>query len=615
MTENRLRNYWRIGLLSAAGAMLVAMLLLLGWRWAADREQMRSEINVQANLVGANLTAALVFGDDRTATEILGSLQKFPIIVEAAVYRSDGGKFAHYARAGEAHRLEDRVPPVGDTFTFSELRVVAPVELESRVVGTLALRVTLDSLYQRLWRYFIGMLLIAALAAIIGNFASRRLRLRMAAAEQELERMSLYDSLTGLANRNTLELGIDQELHRLARDGGSSALLLIDVDDFKKIGDRLGRSAANTVLVEIGARLKAALRGGDLVARPTETAFAILLTNLSMPEEAARVAEHLIGLTGAPFDAGGEPAHVGFTIGIAMLPHDGATAELALRHADIALQHARRMRRKNYQFFSASMADTVSRRLDVEAKLRVALEKDELYLVYQPQFDRHGGRIYGLEALVRWRHPQDGIISPMEFIPIAEESDLILGIGQRVIEMACREIATLRREGRIVPPVAINVSAHQISRGSLVDDIGAALARHGLPPEALEIELTETVLVDRLDERVAVFSSLAEQGIHIAIDDFGTGYSSLAYLRSLPVSKLKIDMSFVRDLPDGAEALTIVRGIIGMGHAMGLRIVAEGVESASQAECLKAEGCDLLQGYHIGLPVRMQEIELFLEPD
>ena len=192
---------------------------------------------------------------------------------------------------------------------------------------------------------------------------------------------------------------------------------------------------------------------------------------------------------------------------------------------------------------------------------------------------------------------------------------MILGIGQRVIEMACREIATLRREGRIVPPVAINVSAHQISRGSLVDDIGAALARHGLPPEALEIELTETVLVDRLDERVAVFSSLAEQGIHIAIDDFGTGYSSLAYLRSLPVSKLKIDMSFVRDLPDGAEALTIVRGVIGMGHAMGLRIVAEGVESASQAECLKAEGCDLLQGYHIGLPVRMQEIELFLEPD
>lgn len=615
MTENRLRNYWRIGLLSAAGAMLVAMLLLLGWRWAADREQMRGEIGVQANLVGANLTAALVFGDDRTAAEILASLEKFPTIVEAAVYRSDGGEFARFVRAGETQSLPDRASQVGEVFTLRELRVVAPVEVEARVVGMLALRVTLDALYQRLWRYFYGMMLIAALAALIGNFASRRLRLRMAAAEQELERMSLYDSLTGLANRSTLELGIAQELHRLERDGGSSAVLLIAVEDFRKIGDRLGRSRANAVLVEIGTRLKTALRGGDLVARPAETAFAVLLTSLSMPEDAARVAEHLIGLTGAPFDADGETAHIGFTIGIAMLPHDGATAELALRHADIALQHGRSMRRKNYQFFSASMADAVSRRLDVEAKLRVALERDELYIVYQPQCDRHGGRILGLEALVRWRHPQDGIISPMEFIPIAEESDLILGIGRRVIELVCREIAALRREGRMVPPVAVNVSAHQVARGSLVEDIAAALARHGLPSEALEVELTETVLVDRLDERLAVFADLAERGIRIAIDDFGTGYSSLAYLRSLPVSKLKIDMSFVRDLPDGVEALTLVKAIIGMGHAMGLRIVAEGVESASQAECLKAEGCDLLQGYYIGLPVRMQEIELFLEPD
>ncbi len=615
MTENRLRDYWRMGLLSAGGAMLVAILLLIGWRWVADREQLREEIGVQANLLGANLTAALVFDDERTSDEIIGSLRKYPIIIEAAVYRADGGRIARYWRGDLPPRLAARAPPPGAAFSFDELLLAAPVELEGRQVGSLALRVSLRDLHQRLGRFFVGMLLIAALAAVIGNFASHRLRLRMAAAERELERMALYDSLTGLANRGALELGIDQELHRLARDGGNSALLLIDVDGFKKVNDRLGHAAGDAVLTGIGARLRQALRGADLVARPAGDEFAVLLTNIAVPEDAARVAEHLIGLTGEPFDAAGEAAHVGFTIGIAMLPHDGDTAEHALRHADIALHHAKRMRRKNYQFFSANMADAVQRRLDIEAKLRTAIARDELYVVYQPQYDRHGGRIAGLEALVRWRHPRDGIISPMEFIPIAEESELILQIGSQVVEQVCREVAELRKAGRCVPPVAVNVSARQVAHGGLAEEVLAALARHGLPPGALEIELTESVLVDRLDEQAGVFAELESRGIRIAIDDFGTGYSSLAYLQSLPLSKLKIDMRFVRDLPDGVQAQAIVKGIIGMGHALGLRIVAEGVESAGQADCLKTLGCDLLQGYYIGLPVRMQEIALFLEPD
>lgn len=613
MTDHRLRNYWRIGLLSAGVAMLVAILLLSGWRWFADRELLRDEIRVQANLVGANLTAALVFDDGRTGAEIVGALQQSPMVLEAVAYREDGGVLARFLRLGEQPRLAERAPPAGDIFGDGEYRLVAPIELEGRTVGVLALRVSLDALYQKLLRFGGGLLLIAVLAALLGTLASGQLRRRMAAAERQLERLALYDSVTGIANRHALELGIAQQLQHLARDGGGSALLILDVEGFRKINDRLGRAAGDAVLTGIAARLRNSLRGADLIARLGGDEFGVLLGNTPAPEDAARVAEHLIAQTGEPIEIGAERVYVGFSIGIVMLPHDARDAEAALRQADMALQYARRMRRKNYQFFSESMGNAARRRLDIEAKLRNAIEQDELYVVYQPQRTAPGGRIEGLEALVRWHHPRDGIISPMEFIPIAEESDLILEIGRTVIEKVCRDIAELRAAHRAVPPVAINVSARQFAQGDLAEEIPAALARHGLIAGMVEIELTESVFMERSGERGSALDALTTQGISIAIDDFGTGYSSLAYLRSLPLSKLKIDMSFVRDLPDNGEALAIVNGIISMGHAIDLRIVAEGVESAAQADCLKAAGCDLLQGYYIGLPARKEEIRLFLD--
>lgn len=613
MTDPRLRNYWRLNLLSTGSAVLIALLLMAGYHWYREREDLQKNLTMQARLLGANATAAIVFEDGRTANEIIGTVDASPTIMEAAIYRADGRLIARFQRSQATPALADQAPPLGHVFSSADLRLAVPVQLEGRTVGSIALLASLDDLYGQLGRLFGGMLLILTVSAALGTYVSRKMRLQMATTENEIERMALYDRVTGLANRHAFELGLSQTLQRHVRDGGGSALLFIDVDDFKKVNDLFGHQIGDEVLKAVGERLGKTLRAADIVARIGGDEFAAILTNTVAREDAAHVAENLVRLGAEPFETGNLPAHVGFSIGICMIPHNGASMEDALRNADLAMYQAKKIGKNTYQFFSENIGTKARRGLDIEAGLRLAMKNDELYVVYQPQRSVRSGRIEGLEALVRWRHPTRGMISPLEFIPVAEEAGLIEDLGRIVLDHVCRDIVDLRGSGHAVPPVAVNVSVRQIARGKIGEDIRAALQKHQLKPEVLKIEVTESVFLDHLDAHALTLDELAAAGIEIAIDDFGTGYSSFAYLRHLPVSILKIDMRFVRDLPGDTEALALVNGIIGMGHAIGLSVIAEGVESAVQAECLREAGCDLLQGYHIGLPMRKQEMMMLLE--
>ena len=615
MNGSRLHSYWRLSMLSTGTALLFALLLLLGYHGYSKREDLLQGLTMQARLLGANLTAAIVFEDGRTAGEIIGTAESSPIIIEAGIYRLDGSLMARFERPGSTPVLGNVAPPAGHAFSLTDLQLSLPVRLENRDVGLISLRASLDHLYIELLRVFGSMVLILIVSATLGNAVSRRMRLQMAAAESEIERMALYDRVTGLANRHAFELGLAQALQRHSREGGGSALLFIDVDGFKKVNDRFGHQTGDIVLKAIGERLGKTLRASDIVARIGGDEFAVILTNTQSVDAAALVAENLVRSAAEPFATGDAPAHIGFSIGICMIPDDGADVESALRNADLAMYHAKQAGKNTHRFFSEHLGAKTQRGLDIEAGLRRALAQRDLKVAYQAQRSTRSGRIEGIEALVRWHHPQHGPISPMEFIPVAEEAGLIRAIGDIVLQLVRADIAGMKAAGRAVPPVAINVSARQVAQQGLAADILGALARHGLTPQAIKIELTESVFIDQGDTHIGMLDDIAAQGIEIAIDDFGTGYSSLAYLRDLPISILKIDMRFIRDLPGNAEAMALVRGIIAMGHAIDLLVIAEGVESAIQAECLAQAGCDLLQGYHIGLPMDLPELmELLVAP-
>lgn len=358
MTDIRIGNYRRLSLLSTGSALLVALMLLLGYHAHNLREGLQKNLTMQARLLGANLTAAIVFEDSRTAAEIIGTATASPIILEAATYRANGSLMAHFKRPNTAARFgEGDPPPDGQVFSFTDLQLALPVELEGRVVGSIALRASLNDLYGELGRLFGSMLLILTVSAILGSYVSRKMRLRMIAAENEIERLALVDRVTGLANRHALELGLSQTLKRHARSGGGSALLYIDVDGFKAVNDQFGHQTGDSVLKSIGERLGKALRGADVVARIGGDEFAVILTDTANPAHAICVADKLITIAAEPFATDGGPAHIGFSVGICMVPQDAADVERALQNADLAMYRAKQMGKNTYQLFSGDVAD------------------------------------------------------------------------------------------------------------------------------------------------------------------------------------------------------------------------------------------------------------------
>jgi diguanylate cyclase (GGDEF)-like protein/PAS domain S-box-containing protein len=430
--------------------------------------------------------------------------------------------------------------------------------------------------------------------------------------EEQLVRQALHDPLTGLGNRALFADRLEHALARGRRPEVSVAILLIDLDGFKDINDSLGHDAGDDLLTIAGMRLQGHARPGDTVARLGGDEFGVLLEDIAAAE-AVRSAEGLLEGLATPIVLRDRDLTPTASIGIAIAT--GEDAETLLRNADTAMYAAKRQGKGRYAVFEPAMHATVLERLDLAADLGRAVEKGQLHLCYEPQINLGSGRISGLEALVRWRHPARGEVSPAEFIPLAEETGMILPIGRWVLQEACRQLRAWQERWSALAPltIAVNLSARQLQHPGIVDEVRAALAAAGLDPQSLVLEITETAIMEQLDAAFTILTELRRLGVRLALDDFGTGYSSLSYLQRLPVDILKIDRSFVAGIAGSTEDSALARGILTLGQTLGLTTVAEGIETAEQLVALRELGCQLGQGYLFARPLGPAAVDALLE--
>lgn len=428
-------------------------------------------------------------------------------------------------------------------------------------------------------------------------------------AEQRINYLASHDTLTKLPNRALLQDRIQQTLvHNHRRNQQAAAVLFIDLDKFKIINDTLGHDIGDILLKEAAARLMAEVRSEDTVARQGGDEFIILLSTISQPQDAAVIAQKLLDSLIRPFLINGKELHISASIGIAIYPDDGDDIGLLLKNSDIAMYHAKESGRNNYQFFSAKMNEQAAEKQSLGNDLRYAVERNELFLVYQPVVDMVSGDIAGMEVLLRWQHPVLGLVSPVKFIPLAEESGLILSIGNWVLRSACMQLLAWQQQGYEVPRLAINLSAKQFHQKSLAENIAVILRETGVDPRCFGLEITESMLIHNVEEVVETLLKLSNMGLEISIDDFGTGYSSLSYLKRFPINKLKIDKSFVDDIATHPDDAAIVKAIIAMAHGLQMKVVTEGVETKQQLDFLRLHGCEQYQGYIFSKPLPASEI-------
>ncbi len=451
----------------------------------------------------------------------------------------------------------------------------------------------------------------------IGNLLqTRRLHLELRRHNQLLEdqlvHQALHDPLTGLANRALFGDRLEHALARPMRPGATVAVLLIDLDDFKDLNDSLGHDAGDDLLTIIAARLQGHARASDTVARLGGDEFGLLLEDTNAAE-AMRMAEVLLQALAWPVALRGRDLVPTASIGIAIAA--GEDAETLLRNADTAMYAAKRQGKGRSTLFEPAMYATVLKRVDLAADLSRAVQESQLHLCYQPEIHLRSGRIVGLEALLRWHHPTRGELSPGEFIPIAEDSGLIVPIGRWVLQEACHQAKSWQQQWPATPPLtlAVNLSARQLQHPAILDEVRAALAAADLDPQSLVLEITETAVMEQLDAAVAILTRLRDLGVRLALDDFGTGYSSLSYLQRLPVDILKIDRSFIGGVTGSAEESALARAIINLGQTLGLETVAEGIETAEQLAVLRELGCQLGQGYHLARPLGPAAVDALLD--
>jgi len=419
---------------------------------------------------------------------------------------------------------------------------------------------------------------------------------------QRVEHLAYHDSLTGLPNRAFFSRLLDQEMQQARRYEHHLALLFLDLDRFKAINDSLGHEAGDELLQEIARRLRAVVRDSDIIARLGGDEFVLLLPEIAEGKQVAPVAEKILEAVSRPFVLAQQEFRITVSIGIALFPDDGEDEQTLTKHADIAMYHAKAQGKNDFKFYSERLnADTLER-LALESSLRGALDKGELRLFYQGKHEMHSGRVTGTEALLRWEHPELGLISPMKFIPLAEENGLIVPIGRWVLNEACRQNVAWQNEGLPAMVMAVNFSARQFLHDGLIQDIKRALEASGMVPELLEIEITESMIMRDMTRTLEILAELKQMGIRVAIDDFGTGYSALAKLKSFPLDTIKIDGSFIHDLARSSSGRGLTEAIIAMGKNLSLTVVAEGVESFEQAQFLRTHGCDEFQGFYMNEP-------------
>ena len=440
---------------------------------------------------------------------------------------------------------------------------------------------------------------------VMGVFYSRTV--------ESLRSLTEYDRLTGLPDHRTFLTLADTALSRLRDTQGGAALFFLNLDGFKLINDSLGRPLADQLLIKVASRLTQGPGRGCLVAREGGDEFALLVEQVTTPEQCAEFAADIFRCLEPPVALADREIFMTTSIGIALFPQDARDAEGLIKNADAALSHAKEGGRNRYHFYSADIDAQAHRRLEMVHSLRRGFHRQEFRIFYQPQIDLNTGTIVGVEALVRWQHPDLGLVPPNHFIGVAEETGLIAPMGQWILRESCRQVKAWHDSGRGLVQLAVNISARQISQLDLVSVVGQALEETGLEARHLEIELVESLLLQDKESTVTTLQGLKSLGIRLALDDFGTGYSSLSYLKKFPIDTLKIDQSFIRDLPTNDDAAAIVKAIIGMADALHLKVIAEGVETKEQAAFLSEEGCLKCQGTLFSRPLPAEEIVLLLD--
>ncbi|AMP10994.1 diguanylate cyclase domain protein [Collimonas arenae] len=431
----------------------------------------------------------------------------------------------------------------------------------------------------------------------------------MKSYEAELEHQARHDTLTGLANRNVLSDRLSQAIVYGELYGHRVWVVFVDLDRFKFVNDTLGHNAGDQLLKEVALRLKAFTREADTIARLGSDEFVLILPERLDEELSVGLIQGMMDSIARPLQIEGYDFFLSCSIGVAVYPNDGADPESLLKHADIAMYRAKEMGNNNYQFYTAAMNERALERLRIEGDLRNALERKELLLYYQPQVDLRTGRVVGMEALIRWKHPQLGMISPTRFINLAEETGLIVQIGAWVMHTACEQNKAWQRMGLGYLRMSVNLSTRQFFQQNLVQSVAQVLEETGLAPHYLEIELTESLVMTDVELAVGILNDLKSIGVQLSIDDFGTGYSSLAYLKSFPIDALKIDQSFVRDITVDQDDAAIVASIISLAHNLRLQVIAEGVETQEQLSYLQRHRCDEMQGFYFSEPIAASAIE------
>jgi diguanylate cyclase (GGDEF)-like protein len=595
----------RAALESSALALLVAGLAINLMVYAWSSNALEDDAQVQARIAADASGAALLFGDIAAATETLAALRASPNIAAASLLDAQGRPFAQYRRAAGSAAAPAASGLFGDG---GRTQVAAPVVQNDIPIGRVVLEVSLQPLRSRA-------LAFAALTAVAGAFALalallriRRVRRAVSRTEDQLDRLAFFDPVTGLYNRHAATEHLRAMVAGARAGGGGFALVLLDLDDFKLVNDTYGHAAGDDVLRTLADRLRNGVGRADPVFRLGGDEFVVVCGDGPEGAMLDRLGGDLVECLQEPLHAARHEVYLRASVGIARYPDHAGDAEELLRAADTAMYEAKAAGKNTFAVYDRAMADETFIRLQLHTELRQAIERDQLVLHYQPIVDLGRGGVIGVEALVRWRHPERGVLAPAAFIDVAERTGLIAGIGAWVLEAAARQHAAWARCGLGRLFVAVNASGRQFRRGLLLEQVRAALACSGADPRHIQVEITEHTLVEDVAANVRTLAALRELGVQIAIDDFGTGLSSLAYLKRLPIDKLKIDRSFVRDLPAATEDAAIVAAILSMARALGLQVVAEGIETAPQRDLLQGLGADHGQGYLFSRPVPAEDI-------
>lgn len=646
-------------IINVIGIFLLAGFIILA-ESASSRQAALQEARAQAAIMASNINATPVFQDERSANDFLAALRSQPNIDAAQLRDKLGQPRARYTRGGN-NAAFPALPVLKNNadhaFTACCIFVRREVAFSGNGVGTLEMWVDQSRLYSRLWERLTFTLLVAGLTILVtgiilvffqrllarplvalmnamqivkkthdyslrvpvsskdevGQFTTgfndmlaqietqqRDLRAELAErteAEHRLVHIAHHDSVTSLPNRHYFNRTLAQRLKNSLAAGQPLTIIFLDLDNFKYVNDTLGHHVGDALLRAVADRLLLNLRSGDVLCRIGGDEFAVIAEGVLDRLQTEHLARKLIFKLNESFDLFNEKIFIGTSIGIAVSPRDGDEPQTLLRNADAAMYHAKSQGKNSFQFYAEDMNQRFAERFKIESALRNALDSNEFFLQYQPQFDIPSGHIIGIEALIRWRDRSGLLHTPDQFIPIAEEMGLDTGIGEWVIDRACAQLRTWLDAGMPPLPVAINVSGQQLSRRDMPALVAGMLEKHAIPPALLGLEITESTLIQNPENCVSMLNALKKMGISIAIDDFGVGYSSLGYLRRFPLDKIKIDKSFIRDVPNNPDSASICDAIIALASALKLEVLAEGVEREDQLHFLQARGCRQAQGF------------------